>query len=71
METFNLGQNDEKILKMKVCRDDSLGNSEANIVSNFRSIFVKIACEIAIPYTGSGPACWEREYMGKTRAGHK
>ena len=29
----------------------------------FRSIFVKIAGEIAIPYSGSGPGCREREYM--------
>ena len=37
----------------------------------FRSIFVKIAWEIAIPYSGSGPGCREREYMGKTRGAHK
>ena len=37
----------------------------------FRSIFVKIAWEIAIPYSGSGPGCREREYMGKTRGPHK
>ena len=29
----------------------------------FRPTFAKIAWEIAIPHTGSGPGCREREYM--------
>ena len=36
MEIFNLGQNDKKIMKNQVCRNDSLSNSDANIVSNFQ-----------------------------------
>lgn len=37
----------------------------------FRSIFVKIAWEIAIPYSGSGPGCRERELYRKNRGAHR